>query len=319
MNNAAKSPFLRTSITLVIFASVAACSRYAKGVPAGPDLTTEAGSLTGRKLTRPSLSDDARARLTAQLAAASDTLQRNPGSADALIWVGRRLAYLGKYREAIDTFTVGIARFPADPRFLRHRGHRYLTIRRAMLAERDFVKAAAMIQNQPDAIEPDGAPNAAGIPTSTLHHNIYYHQALAYYVLGKFPEALSAWNSCADGANNADARVSCQYWRYIVLKRLSRNAAADSALAIAHENPPLIENHAYLHLMRLFAGLETVEQVYPQANVESVIDGTTAYGVSMWHLLNGRRDEARAIWKRLDASASWGSFGVLAAEAELTR
>ena len=100
---------------------------------------------------------------------------------------------------------------------------------------------------------------------------------------------------------------------------MGNKVGADSALAIARANPPLIENMAYLRLLRLYAGLESVESVYPGVATANVSDATTAYGVSMWHVLNGRRDEARALWKQLDASPAWASFGVLAAEAELTR
>ncbi len=299
-------------------ALVMGCARWAPGTPAGPDLRTEAGSLTGRKLVRPTLDDATEARLTAQLRDAQDSLRAHPNSPDALIWVGRRLAYLGKYREAIDTFTAGVDRFPKDARFLRHRGHRQLTVRRPMLATRDLTAAAALITGQSDVIEPDGAPNAQNIPLSTLQFNIWYHLALAHYVDGRYPQALAAWDSCARVSVNPDLMVATQYWRYLVLSRLSRKAEADSALAIARENPTLIENMAYLKLMRLFAGLESVETVMPQG-ADNVADATTAYGVSMWHFLNGRPDQARDIWKRLDASPAWASFGALAAEGELTR
>lgn len=313
------SRLVRTGLGAVTILALTACARYAPGTPAGPDLRTEAASLTGRKLVRPRLDEATEARLTAQLNAAADTLRRAPNNPDALIWVGRRLAYLGKHREAIDTFTAGVDRFPKDARFLRHRGHRYLTIRRPMLAARDLTLASTLVQGQADVIEPDGAPNAQNIPLSTLQFNIWYHLALAHYVSGKYPEALAAWDACARVSVNPDLMVATQYWRYLVLKRLSRTSAADSALAIARENPPLIENMVYLKLLRLFAGLESVEAVMPNAGAENIADATTAYGVSMWHLLNGRPDQARDIWKRLDQSTAWGSFGVLAAEGELTR
>ena len=55
--------------------------------------------------------------------------ESNSGSADALIWYGRRTAYLGKYREAIKIYTEGINKFPEDARMYRHRGHRYISLR----------------------------------------------------------------------------------------------------------------------------------------------------------------------------------------------
>ena len=86
-------------------------------------------------------------------------------------------------------------------------------------------------------------------------------------------------------------------------------------LAVTQENPPLIENQAYLRLLRLFASLEPIG-VFPLAG-SNVSDATTAYGVSMWHLLNGRPQEAHDIWKQLNNATAWGSFAVLAGEGEL--
>ena len=39
-------------------------------------------------------------------------LVKDPESADAAVWLGRRYAYLGRYREAIDAFTRGLAAHP---------------------------------------------------------------------------------------------------------------------------------------------------------------------------------------------------------------
>jgi tetratricopeptide (TPR) repeat protein len=316
---------LRPAVTAaVVLASslaggLAGCARWQPAPAAGPDLRIEASSFTGRTLLRPSFDDATAARLRAQLDSAADTLRRRPNDADALIWVGRRLAYLGRYREAIDTFTAGVSRFPRDARFLRHRGHRYLTIRRPMLAIQDFTKAASLVRGQPDAIEPDGAPNAQGIPLSTLQFNIWYHLGLAHYLQGDWRAALAAYDECAKVSTNPDLAVATAYWRHLTLRRLGRDADAAAVLAIARENPPLIENGAYLRVLRLFAGLEPVAAFESAVNGSAITDVTAAYGVSMWHHFNGNADEARRIWRRLDASPAWGAFGVVAAEMELAR
>ena len=90
-----------------------------------------------------------------------------PNDPDAIIWYGRRLAYLGRFREAIDTFTSGAKKFPDDARFYRHRGHRRITVRQFDLAIADFHKAEQLMRNRMDDIEPDGQPNSRNIPTST--------------------------------------------------------------------------------------------------------------------------------------------------------
>ena len=72
----------------------------------------EATSLLGKPLVSPPVADSVRARLEADLAAARSALDRAPADPDARIWVGRRLAYLGRYRDAIAMFTAGVERFP---------------------------------------------------------------------------------------------------------------------------------------------------------------------------------------------------------------
>ena len=54
---------------------------------------------------------------------------KNPTDPDAMIWLGRRIAYTGDYHGAIDVFSQGIRKFPEDARFYRHRGHRYISVR----------------------------------------------------------------------------------------------------------------------------------------------------------------------------------------------
>ena len=56
-------------------------------------------------------------------------------------------------------FSKGIALYPDNPKFYRHRGHRYISIRQFAKAQADFEKAAQLIKGKPDEIEPDGAPN----------------------------------------------------------------------------------------------------------------------------------------------------------------
>jgi hypothetical protein len=51
------------------------------------------------------------------------------------------LGDFGCVHEAIDTFSVGVARWPQDARFLRHRGHRWLSAFESTLAARDLERA----------------------------------------------------------------------------------------------------------------------------------------------------------------------------------
>ena len=89
----------------------------------------EATSLLGKPLVPAALPENVRRQLEVNLAAAKAVYDKNPDDADAIIWLGRRTAYLGRYREAIAIFSKGVEKHPADPRMYRHRGHRYITVR----------------------------------------------------------------------------------------------------------------------------------------------------------------------------------------------
>ena len=85
----------------------------------------------------PPVSAEAKREMEARLNDARMRYEANPNDGEAIIWLGRRLAYLGRWREAIEIFGEGIKKFPGDARFYRHRGHRYITLRRFDLAIND--------------------------------------------------------------------------------------------------------------------------------------------------------------------------------------
>lgn len=315
---------------LVVFGGLVAASSAptrataSEAQAAGPRATrplpkgAEAWSLFGEPLVPPTPAPEALARLHAQLHEARAALERQPNDPDALIWVGRRLAYLGRYREAIDTFTDGIGRHPRDARMLRHRGHRYLTVREFELAAIDLAKAAALVAGREDEIEPDGQPNARNTPTSTLQSNIWYHLGLARYVSGEFAAADDAFRSCLAVSTNPDMLVATTYWAYLTLRRLGRDAAAAELLAPITPEMDIIENHTYHRLLLAYKHGSGVDDLLKGAT-EGLDRATTAYGVGAWHFVSGRQTDAVRAWRTARQAGSWASFGAMAAEAELFR
>ena len=117
--------------SLALFAlTLAACSQGTRTAPT-PTLPpgVEAISLLGDTLRTLPLSGETKARYERQLAEAKAAYDRTPTNADSIIWYGRRLAYLGRIREAIDVYSRGIALYPENAWLLRHRGHRYVSVR----------------------------------------------------------------------------------------------------------------------------------------------------------------------------------------------
>ncbi|MEK7856490.1 MAG: tetratricopeptide repeat protein, partial [Acidobacteriota bacterium] len=203
---------------------------------------------------KPILSDTLRTQYEAKLAEAKGIFETGPNDADAMIWLGRRTAYLGEFKAAIEIFSDGIKKFPNDARMYRHRGHRYLTLRCIDDAIGDFEKAATLIKGKPDEIEPDGIPNAKNTPTSTLQSNIWYHLGLAYYLKGDFKKALAAYKECEKVSKNNDMRVATAYWHYMTLRRMDKAKDAKKVLEPFAGEIELIENTEYLKLIKLNRG-----------------------------------------------------------------
>ncbi len=314
-------------LSVVMAAGIFACAprspstaEVLRSIPGMP-LPYEAVSQLGDTLRAFPLSTETRTRYEAQLASARAAYERAPANPDSIIWLARRLAYLGHIRESISVYSEGIERHPENPWFYRHRGHRYITLRRFDDAIRDLERAAVLVGGKPDEVEPDGQPNARNIPIGTLHSNIDYHLALAYYLKGDYERALPIYRRELTSAGNDDRRVSIAYWLYMSLRRLGRHSEAEQVVAPITRALTVIENEAYLRLLLMFKGALPADSVLPATadGQMSVTDATAAYGVGNWHLVNGRREEAARIFRRIVAAGQWGAFGYIAAEAELAR
>ena len=311
---------VRTSFLLVAAAcGVAACraAPSAATLPARPD-SAEAVSLLGEPLHTPELSPATRTAYEQRLAEARRAYDRSPADPDSIIWLGRRTAYLGRYRDAIAIFTDGIAKHPNDARMYRHRGHRYITVRDLDKAIADLARAAALTAGRPDEIEPDGIPNALNIPTSTLQSNVWYHLGLAHYLKGDFARALGAYREAMRVSTNPDMLVATSHWLYMTLRRLGRDDEARAVLAPISREMAIIENDAYHKLLLLYKGDLPADSLAPSGS-NPLNDASIGYGVGNWHLYNGRRREAMDVFRRVLRGGNWPAFGYIAAEAEVAR
>jgi len=281
----------------------------------------EATSLLGRPLHAPEQSAEARAALEKNLAEARAAFEKEP-SADTAIWVGRRLAYLGRYRDAMAAYSAAIEKYSADPRLYRHRGHRYITVREFDKAIADLSKAASLVANRADEIEPDGQPNAKNIPTSTLKTNIYYHLGLAHYLKADFDSAADAYRLCMANSRNPDMQVATAHWQYMTLRRLGRDAEAAKVLEPITADMPVIENGSYHTLLMMYKGVTTADTLVEASKAEALDTVTIGYGVANWHLYSGSRDAAVKLLQSIvdgNARSQWAGFGYIAAEADLAR
>ena len=161
--------YLFTSLLLVL---IQACSPSETASSQAEEPTEilkapEAISLDGRDLFPPPETPAGQQKKDSLLTIAQSNFKADPKELDNIIWLGRRLAYLSRYKEAIKVFTEGMIVHPNAPELYRHRGHRYISSRQFDKAIADFEKAASLAEGREIEIEPDGLPNKLNIPLSS--------------------------------------------------------------------------------------------------------------------------------------------------------
>ncbi len=314
----------RMAVALALVAGVVACRP--KAIPSTPlpapapapaaDPIRPVVSLFGETLPAAPLPPDILAKRQAELREAERAYRADPEDLDAAIWFGRRTAYVGDYYGAIDIYTTALQDHPDDARLLRHRGHRYLTVRRFPEALEDLQAAAGAMLTAPDRVEDDGLPNAAGVPTSSLYTNVWYHLALTHYLMHDYARAREAWEACLDAARTDDMRVAAQYWLAVVALRTGDRDEASALAARVGDDVVLYENFAYRDLLKLFAEATTEDELLGEAPDDLTV-ATYGYGIGVWHLAHGRPQQAKQSFETVIATPQWAAFGYLAAEAEL--
>jgi len=245
--------------------------------------------------------------------------KQHPDSIEALIWYGRRTAYLGHFQKAIAIYSEGIKKFPAEARMYRHRGHRYISTRQYDKAIADLKMASELVENKPNSVEPDGLPNSRNIPISTLKGNIWYHLGLAYYLKGDWENALQAYRKREVSNTYDDNLVSGGHWLFMILNRLGKNAEAIAEISSVHSEMDIIENTRYYEMCLFYKGL-IAEDELQMIGDGSASDDVYLYGLGNWNLYQTKDTvKAKRLFNRLLQQGNPYSFAYLAAEADWKR
>jgi tetratricopeptide (TPR) repeat protein len=276
-------------------------------------------SLSGISYYEPQWAPDVKAKLDSNLNIARKNFASDP-SEDNYIWLGRRLAYLYKFDSAIKVFSKGLEEYPRSYKLLRHRGHRYITIRKFDNAIEDLERATELMKGLPIEPEPDGAPNKFNIQLSNTQFNVWYHLGLVHYLKGEFGKSEHAYLECLKVSNNDDLLAATVDWLYMTYRRAGKHAEAKKILSLIPDQMNIIENESYFKRLNLYKGKlkpEDVLNVSDEIEDADLLVATQGYGVGNWYLVNGDTAKANEIFEKVVEGKHFSAFGFIAAEVEL--
>ena len=291
--------FLIFCLTLSFLLQISSGEKlFAHSISQEKEKKPEVVSLLGKKFYAIPAKGEELAKLQNDLKEALMKVEANPADPENIIMYGRRLAYLWRYHEAIEIYSKGIEKYPDYAMLFRHRGHRYISIRKFDKAVVDLTRASELNDHDFD---------------------IWYHLGLAHFLKGEFDEALRAYQSCMKVTEDDDAKLAISNWIYITLRQLGRKEDAGKVLAGITEGMEVDENQSYYDLLFMYKGLKSEKDMAAIAEASDLSMATIGYAVGAWYLYNGKENEARQYFKKIVQGKYWPAFGFIAAEAELFR
>lgn len=233
---------------------------------------------------------------TGGVARAERALAADPRNVQGIVALGLAQSAVRQYREAVVTFTRGLAVAPNDAVLYRWRGHRYLSLREFDRALDDLTRGSRL---------------------DSTNYGIWYHLGIVRYARGDFAGAADAFTRAQPLAPDVGERAGATDWLWMSLARAGRAAEAQAMLDRRPDTPDAA--NAYAQRLRLYRGLIGPDQVMTPSDTGDIAVATLSYGVGNWYLVRGDPARARAWFERSVRSGGWPAFGFIISEIELRR
>jgi tetratricopeptide (TPR) repeat protein len=233
---------------------------------------------------------------TGAVARAQAALAGDPRNVERFIQLGVAQSGVRQFREAIQTFTQGLAIAPNDAMLYRWRGHRYLSVRELDKAMSDLTRGAAL--------------------DSTIY-GIWYHLGIVRFAKGDFVGAANAFARAQPRAPDAAELAGATDWLWMSLMRAGRQADARAMLDRHPDSLPVA--NAYSRRLKLYRKEIGPDEVFTPADTADVQVATLSYGIGNWYLTQGDTAKARSWFERSIRSGGWPGFGFIISEIELRR
>jgi tetratricopeptide (TPR) repeat protein len=223
----------------------------------------------------------------------------DPKQADFHLARCRTLARLQRHEEGISSCTQALTLSPELGAAWLDRGHFLINVRQADRAVPDLVRARSLNADP---------------------YGVAYHLALAHYLMGDYEKASAEYENCVANAKTPDNTIACSAWQHVALLRAGRKDEAAKMLDRATPDVKVTGSAAYLDRLMLFKGAKTEEEVAQALEKDNLQLPTIAYGLGVWHLINGREPRAREYFQKATSPpAQQTAFGAVASYYELQR
>src|SRR2546423_2346539 len=136
---------------------------------------------------------------------AESALAADPRNVERIIQLGVAQSGARQFREAIQTFTRGLAIAPNDAMLYRWRGHRYLSVREFDRALDDLTRGSRL---------------------DSANYGIWYHLGIVRYARGDFAAAADAFARAQRRPPDAAALARATDWLWMALSRAGRGGLA---------------------------------------------------------------------------------------------
>ena len=235
---------------------------------------------------------------TGPIARAKAALEADPRNVQRFIALGVAQSGARQFREAIETFTRGLAIAPNEPMLYRWRGHRNLSVREFDMALADLMH---------------------GYQLDSTNYGILYHLGVLRYLTGDFTAASALFAKAQRRAPDGGELAGGTDWLWMSLSRAGRAAEATAMLARRPDTLPTPPGYAYVSRLKLYRGEIAPDVLVSPSDTADVQVATLNYGLGNWYLIQGDTTKATAAFERSVTSGGWPGFGFMVSEAELRR
>ena len=235
---------------------------------------------------------------TGPIARARAALDADPRNVQRVIALGVAQSGARQFREAIETFTRGLAIAPNDAMLYRWRGHRYISVREFDKAQSDLTR---------------------GLQLDSTNYGILFHLGVLRFIQGDFNAASALFTKAQPRAPDGGELAGSTDWLWMSLSRAGRAADAKTMLARKLDTLPTTPGYAYVSRLKLYRGALTPETLFSPADTADVQVATLSYGLGNWYLAQGDSAKAKATFQRAVKSGGWPGFGFIVSEVELAR